>query len=791
MDSSPTGAQSLAIGKTLHTIADYRSSFRTQDLSGSALYDKQEVLNQLLGEAPLSPSCPSRDDSFIMDLVRKMKTDLAPVQALQEIDRIESSGLKEEGNMMPQLANLFEWIESEVSQKPNVERNYYRKFVSKDTVEIPIGDGNDAKAKAGKPDFALVEVAQPATGLVAKEPPSKISMRHIPAVVEVKAKSRLSPIRAYKDIPDVKIELAQGTDYGRLILVGRPFQLFAYIMFICGNTFCVARVDRGGPSLTPSFKLAPDAEDTDLSLFIRIVLRLIWEMSPYELGQDPSFALLPGQTYHQDTWPRFRVTLGSPNSQDEWVTQGHPLFVSRSFIGRGTWVWRTLHNLKSSTVKQPAILKTAWRTTSRKSEIAIYRDIKSALDADHVRAPQLPGMVAASTGGDVCNLDGSVISLTGLRQFGLPETVHDRVLHRVSLSTFGKTLWEYSSLEEFGRAMAAVVKTHGILFGRYGILHRDISAGNILIKVNATYRSATNTADEGITQTDLPPNEACGFLTDFEFASFEAAVGSESSDSTAGRVSVGEESPGVVVKSNKTVPHGDGLTGTALFMATEKLKAAAKQDFTFVHKIEHDIESFEWVILYTIYRHSLRCMTTGRLRTSVENEAGRLFSTSSIQSLYQRRCTALPSFEESISNLLQYVTEEQQAPELASLLNQISWDLRHRYECMIMRAIEPNLGFHEDSALIDHELYELDQARKKRRLGTGQAAVDAQSKTMAMQIKEAAEEGRKAMVEGRKAAADALQESLAGHTELNMWLSGLALASSDRSKGKGKASAQV
>ena len=76
-----------------------------------------------------------------------------------------------------------------------MERNHYRKIVSKDTVAIPIGDGDGNKAKAGKPDFVVVDVARPLSGLVPECPPPNITMRHVPAVIEVKAKATKLPIR--------------------------------------------------------------------------------------------------------------------------------------------------------------------------------------------------------------------------------------------------------------------------------------------------------------------------------------------------------------------------------------------------------------------------------------------------------------------------------------------------------------------------------------------------------------------------------------------------------------------
>ena len=74
---------------------------------------------------------------------------------------------------------------------------------------------------------------------------------------------------------------------------------------------------------------------------------------------------------------------------------------------------------------------------------------------------------------------------------------------------------------------------HEVLSKR-GILHRDISAGNILIRVNA---SVDETFSE-IIQEEYPLDKTEGFLTDFEFASLP---------------------PSQAVTSNQQLPK-DGLT---------------------------------------------------------------------------------------------------------------------------------------------------------------------------------------------------------------------------------------
>ena len=64
---------------------------------------------------------------------------------------------------------------------------------------------------------------------------------------------------------------------------------------------------------------------------------------------------------------------------------------------------------------------------------------------------------------------------------------------------------------------------HDVL-SSHGILHRDISAGNILIDVDASYEAATATTPERIVSKNLDPQNASGFLSDWEFAWFPQGV---------------------------------------------------------------------------------------------------------------------------------------------------------------------------------------------------------------------------------------------------------------------------
>ena len=116
-------------------------------------------------------------------------------------------------------------------------------------------------------------------------------------------------------------------------------------------------------------------------------------------------------------------------------------------------------------------------------------------------------------------------------------------------------------------------------------------------------------------------------------------------------------------------------------MATHKLRAlVVKEDLAFSHQVEHDLESFEWVILYAIYQRSLHEMTPGQTQSKPETEAGRLFATASTKTIYQQRVVALYEFAEFISGILHCAESIEQAPQLQVLLRFVAWDLKYSFD---------------------------------------------------------------------------------------------------------------
>ncbi|PIL26900.1 hypothetical protein GSI_10038 [Ganoderma sinense ZZ0214-1] len=247
--------------------------------------------------------------------------------------------------------------------------------------------------------------------------------------------------------------LVQGSDYARLLRAARPLITHLFGVFFCGNSFSIAHFDYSGIHISPQFFILPN-DSTGLHQLIRVFLRMTMEMSPYELGCDPTCFLEPStQTYYQAQFPSFAVTMrgpgvpGSekPNTAGTVRTVGKPLFSSHSFLGRGTSVWLAFNE----DTHEPTILKNSWRTPDRDSEITIYQKIRERIGDEQVR-----GLATVTGGGDVY-FKGEPLSIATVRDSPalLDPTETNRVLHRVTLSQVGKPLYDYTCLEELGIAL--------------------------------------------------------------------------------------------------------------------------------------------------------------------------------------------------------------------------------------------------------------------------------------------------------------------------------------------------
>ncbi|KAL0946160.1 hypothetical protein HGRIS_012423 [Hohenbuehelia grisea] len=463
------------------------------------------------------------------------------------------------------------------------------------------------------PDFVLGTFA----------PNDVVSWDRCDAIGEIKADAADGISKSNK-VSDV---LAQCADYARLHMAGRPFQLYSVGLMITGDLFRVAIFDRDGVVVTQAWNMWDNLE-----CFIRFIFQLATAATPAQLGEDPSARplYLPPHNPLRDEilkqtrslgvpdtlldYPAYRVSCfhspttiepwraTNPRSSDtiatEWVTIGPPIWVSISLLGRGTSIWRVMRiSASESKFVDPTeicILKNAWRSNRRDSESLIYGTVE----------PETAGVARFLVGGDVhfvgstaaisvYNLRSKSLwgpidapSYSGLRtsqeldfrNFDQPTSI----LHRLVLKTQGRPLWEFRDYLELLLGFRAALVGHQGLWSQ-GILHRDISAGNIMLSASPTPQAGEE-----------------GFLMDLEYCHLRHLIERKYGDD-------GEKNPTVRVALKwMETQRGGIMTGTVQFMAVEKLSlilGERRDNLPNEHKVFHDLESFIWVFAYAVIRH--------------------------------------------------------------------------------------------------------------------------------------------------------------------------------------------
>lgn len=282
------------------------------------------------------------------------------------------------------------------------------------------------------PDFTLVD---------GEVTPTKL-WRIRSAFAEIKPSSQQGP---EPSVPGtVRDIVTQCADYARLHMSARPFQLFSVGLLIFGSSFCVGIFDRDGITFSPTKHMWNDKET-----FIRVVRRMTSDLSPVQLGQDPTAIMLPDDSAlakasravarsiklnYVESFPVFCVSVGGDDGR-LWCTVGPPIWNSLSFLGRGTSIWRAAEVIKGEVVGSALfVMKSAWRSSKRLAESEIYNSIRG----NH------PGVAKHYFGADVQFPDGGTISVQALRHTE-NSALETPKLHRLFLFTLGRPLWEYST----------------------------------------------------------------------------------------------------------------------------------------------------------------------------------------------------------------------------------------------------------------------------------------------------------------------------------------------------------
>ncbi|KAI0641971.1 hypothetical protein C8Q79DRAFT_265404 [Trametes meyenii] len=167
---------------------------------------------------------------------------------------------------------------------------------------------------------------------------------------------------------------------------------------------------------------------------------------------------------------------------------------------------------------------------------------------------------------------------------GTKEWHRERSHMRIVIDDVGRPLTEFTCTHELVVAVRDAIIGHRLLWEKANILHRDVSVGNILIKDDKK-------------QSD----KFTGFLHDFDYSSMEPDPDA-TADGQEGTPEVADE---LQVDASNT-PQGSvdpasqkERTGTYYFMAIEMLNVPE-----IIHNTHHDLESFYWVLLWVVVRHT-------------------------------------------------------------------------------------------------------------------------------------------------------------------------------------------
>ncbi|EPQ50008.1 hypothetical protein GLOTRDRAFT_134347 [Gloeophyllum trabeum ATCC 11539] len=256
----------------------------------------------------------------------------------------------------------------------------------------------------------------------------------------------------------------------------------------------------------------------------------------------------PAATLSTDLPSESSIVLvpGSDSSkQERYLTIGRPVFASESNFGRGTRVWLAIR--AEGPTDEFVIIKDGWRDAGRWSETRIYDYIRKKLG-------EIPGIARHKNGFDVDEQGYPHRTLAHrlVDALNIGPSQH-RIHHRCILNSVGKPLSSFSSTYQLLEAIRDVVKgLHDL--AKLGILHRDISANNIMISIDP-----------------VKENGAKGFVIDPELAF-------------------------IPEMSKKELKY---LTGTIQFLSIERLQENQSD-----HKSWHDLESVFWTVLWTVLRHT-------------------------------------------------------------------------------------------------------------------------------------------------------------------------------------------
>lgn len=362
--------------------------------------------------------------------------------------------------------------------------------------------------------------------------------------------------------------------YAREVLAAQDARRFVLGFTLCGSFMRIWLFDRLGGIASEQFDI-----NTDGLRFVSTILGFLW-MSKEELGFDPTIITAKGRRFMEI----------DRNGTTELLVLDGLMKRARCIAGRATTCWKAY---REEDPHAPFVVKDSWQYLGRDDEGALLREatgkgavhvaryyhhetvqvrnadddvrnnVRKGLDVTKAtNYRQIRSRLSSSTSTASFSRTGRSSSIVGTKRSSdksggpLPPSkrpystspskpasgaLPNRVHRRIILSDYGIPIYQAGSRKALLAALADCIEGHESLRRKAGLLHRDISIGNLMVG-----------------------QDNRGFLIDLDLAIKEQRVG---------------------------VSGAKGKTGTRAFMAIGALLGEQ-------HSFMHDLESFFWVLFW-------------------------------------------------------------------------------------------------------------------------------------------------------------------------------------------------
>ncbi|KAH9915732.1 uncharacterized protein B0H18DRAFT_1124684 [Fomitopsis serialis] len=356
--------------------------------------------------------------------------------------------------------------------------------------------------------------------------------RNISFVVEVKLAVSDDPMKSYSDAHEAT--LVQLSKSARNLLVSQS-RLFVFVIGVYGPLARIFRFDHAGAVCSDAF----DYTTLDGS---RLLHEFLWRFThppPHSgcrvVGDDPTVQLVrAGQCAEvvkklRDAGVTVRntpeaskiyryVTVGSSEGKRRGTKYlvYDLLFINPHLFSRATTVWEAIEvDGDNKPVKTPVVIKDSWRQMVRQLETDNYREIfrgrtdipgvAAFVSGEDLGTKEILSLQRGEPGGqDVGHLTVTARHSAKNTTQGTVHAYNERSHVRLVLGTVGIPLSRFNSTHELVEALRDAILGHRAAY-EAGVMHRDISEGNVMISRNPndTFKGYIQDFDYGLNWAKL------------------------------------------------------------------------------------------------------------------------------------------------------------------------------------------------------------------------------------------------------------------------------------------------